>query len=218
MAVIGGVTATDEKAVRASFLLMGCLSVFFVVVQTIRTTRSQDALTTSVAQLNTAQHQLASAQEELAKQQVALQGLATGGEAHPSLQIISLLDESGKPDGNADFYLENHDSVHSLYAISFDVSWANRGENCCTNSTLEDLAVTAEIAPGGEWRMGKFPFDDRIEVYRFDVRARNGEFVVTAKWTGSTWIVTTKRKGSDALLERTEQAAIRLVPRTAVRR
>ncbi len=199
---------------------MGCLSVFFVVIQTIRTTKSQDALTTSVAQLHTAQDGLASAQAELAKQQMALQGLATGGDAHPSLWILSDLDESGKPYGKATFYLQNHDSTHSLYSISFNVSFAKRGEHCCGNLDLTDRPVIAEIAPGGEDRIGDFSFDDPIEVYELDVRARNGEFVVTAKWTGSTWIVTTKRNGSDALLERTEQPAgsIRFVPQTAVQR
>jgi hypothetical protein len=221
MAVIGGVTATQKKAARASFLVMGCLSVSFVVIQAIRTTKSQDALTTSVAKLNTAQGRLASAQAELAKQQMAIQGLATGGDAYPSLWILSDLDESGKPYGKATFYLQNHDSTHSLYSISFNVSSADRGKHCCNDLYVMDWPVIPEIAPGGEDRIGDdFSFDDPIEVYELDVRARNGEFVLMAKWTGSTWIVTTKRKGSDAVLERTEQPAgrIRSVPRTAVQR
>lgn len=206
MAVIGGVIATQQKGVRVSFMVMGALSVVFVIFQTVRATKSQDALASSIEQLQESQSKLVSAQAALGKQQTALQGLTTGGEAYPSLWIISSLDPAGNPYGDATFYLQNHDATNSLYSVSIPyVAYANHGELLCRNLDLRPIPFIPEIPPGGQANIGDFSFKDPIEKYELGVRARNGSFVISAKRTGKEWIVTIKREGSDTVLEQTEQ-------------
>jgi hypothetical protein len=204
MAVIGGVTATQKRALRLSFVAMGAFSVAFVILQAIRATEGQDALAASVAQLREAQGKLSEAQGGLAKAQTELRGLTTGGEAYPSLWVLGSVDDSGAP-GSARFILQNHDQTRSLYAVSVGVSFAKHGEHCCGHLLLDEPPTIPEIAPGAEVVLGDFSFKDSVEVYELGINARNGEFVATVEWKGDKWVSTVKRSGSDAVLEQTDQ-------------
>jgi len=207
MAVIGGVTATQNKTLRLSFVVMGALSVAFVIFQAVRATNGQNDLADKVAQLGQAQGKLSKAQGDLAEAQAELRGLTTGGEAYPSLYVMGEVDNSGAPQ-SALIFLENHDKTRSLYSLSVEDYLGMKGEPCCDKGPSERPTIQ-EIAPGGRVQIpGDFYFKDPVEAYKLNIRARNGEFVAVVKWTGHEWISTVKRSDSDTVLERREGTTV----------
>jgi hypothetical protein len=208
MAVVGGILATKKKTLRASFIVMGLLSVVLVFFQADRAAKSQTKLEDSVQQVQRAQSDfrkaqadLQNAQVDLSKAQTELRDVATGGDAFPYLWVLGFVNEEGAP-GNASIIIKNKDAKHSLYSISVLILFAKQGENCCGNFANTHISTIPEIAAGAEYKIPfDFSFTDSVYAYELDFTERNGSFQSIVEWKDRKWVVTTTRNDTHAVVD-----------------
>jgi hypothetical protein len=160
MAAAGGEIASSNRSLRVMFSFMGFASVIFITIQSIRLARVQK------------KHE--QVQAELLREQEKVAEIVTGGDAVP---FIFLFPDFKHP-GKVGFVLKNLDERRFLYDISIHVS---------THAPLGDLKPS-RIGGGCKWDVERvnpmdvkncehtFEFDSVLDVFKFEISARNGRF------------------------------------------